>query len=158
MKSISHLLAASGVEVQRGRATCPACTGGSRWTVAVNESRGLAYCHRCHRHWTLRGLAREQGITLPTKRIGRAREKKQAFHAWLRTVTADMMAEERRLAHRAELAKQVLAKFPDVEPAWTALAEWYHARRKYELFAEAVRDGIGRLTLYRLWRKCHAAK
>lgn len=153
--TMGDLLAAKGYRLRsRGRADCVNCSGTSRGTVAFN--RDVAYCHRCHWRGNVRRLAREQGIRMPAKRIGRASLRKNAFRQWISETSTIMADDERYLARRAELAKLALSFFPDFEPAWSALAAWYHRQRSFELFFEAAQDNIGRLELYKSWRCANA--
>jgi hypothetical protein len=149
---ISALLTAAGFEVRGSRFNCR-CEGGSRLTGSLSDERDVAYCHRCHARFTARALARGQGVTLPPARIKRTRIVRQQFNAWLKTKRAELCDRERRLARRAEWAKAALASFPDMEPAWEALAAWYHARQTLETFWESVQDNVGRYWLYRAWRR-----
>jgi hypothetical protein len=48
------------------------------------------------------------------------------FSAWANTCHAILALRLRYLTTRAELAKSVLPQFPDCEPAWDALADFYH--------------------------------
>lgn len=153
MRTMADLLESAGARVRGKRADCCFCTGHSRLTVAFDERRGVAFCHRCHLSLTDRQLANQQRVRLPARRIGRARIMKQRFHAWLNITIAEMSGPEHRLARRAEWAKAALVSFPDMDVAWNALAEWYHVRRKYELFWESACDRVGRFWLFRNWRK-----
>jgi hypothetical protein len=62
---------------------------------------------------------------------------------------------ERVTVRKARLAFSVLAKFPDCEPAWDALARFYHIEHHLRVFFEAAQDRIGRLELYRAWRSAN---
>lgn len=149
--TMGDLLAAKGYRLRsRGRADCVNCSGTSRGTVAFN--RDVAYCHRCHWRANVRRLAREQGIALPARRIGRASIRKDSFHQWLSETYSIMADDERYLARRAELAKLTLSFFPEMDSAWSALATWFHRRRSFELFFTAAQDRVGRFELYKSWR------
>jgi hypothetical protein len=37
--------------------------------------------------------------------------------------------------------------------AWLAISDWYQAKPRFEQFWEAASDRIGRLELYRQWRR-----
>lgn len=139
--------------IRNRRADCPLCSGHSKLTVAINEDKGLAYCHRCHHHWTARSLAREQGVQLPPRRIGKAAEMKKAFCDWLADVHQQQADLERDLHKKAQLAHRVLLKWPDVPEAWEALRRLADAERGLELFFTSAQDRIGRLQLYRMWRR-----
>ena len=153
--TIGELLAAKGYRLRsRGRADCVNCSGTSRGTVAFTDS--VAFCHRCRWTANVRRLAHEQGINIPPRKIGRAYVRKNAFRRWLSETYTVMANQERRLARRAELAKAAVFYFPDMGSAWSALADWYHRRRSFELFFEAAQDRIGRFELYKSCR-CETA-
>jgi hypothetical protein len=151
-RAFTDLLSAAGLTVRGNRFNCR-CEGGSKLTGSFSEEKGVAYCHRCHISITARQLAREQGVTLPERIVGRTRIMKQRFREWLNATTRTMADRERRLARRATWARVALASFPEMESAWKTLAEWYHAQRTSEAFWESARDKIGRYWLYRSWRK-----
>lgn len=154
LPNMVDLLEANGFRVRGKRADCVHCSGLSRLSVAFTES--VAYCHRCRWTASLRRLAREQGRTVPLRKIGRARLRKYQFQRWLGQTYTIMADQERRLARRAIWAEAALHYFPDMESAWDALATWFHARRGFELFFEAVQDRIGRYALYQAWRSANA--
>lgn len=152
MPTLASMLEANGFRVRHNRADCAFCTGHTRLTVAFNEARGVAYCHRCQWRGTLRSLAKIQGIVIPPRKPGLAKLRIQKFRSWLLATMAAMATQERQLAKRAELAKKILIRFPDTDSAWNALAKWYHAQRKFETFWQAASDNIGRKELYLMWR------
>jgi hypothetical protein len=69
----------------------------------------------------------------------------------------ELADQERKLYRRAEWAKVALSYYPDMEPAWAALADWYHAERGFLIFWKSATDKIGRYWLYRAWRKYNLA-
>lgn len=153
MASMAALLEASGFRVRGRRASCPRCEGRSRWTVSVDEQKGVAYCHRCQFAVGIRKLAREQGVVLPARRRALAREKKEQFRKWL-TELMGRAASEERVAYEYHLyARNVLRWDPENQPAWDLLAEWYHRERSFQQFWEQVTCRAGRYELYRTWRK-----
>jgi hypothetical protein len=152
-RTMTQLLVASGFRVWRNRADCRACDGSSGLTVSISEPKGLAYCHRCEWTATRVQLAKQQGITIPEKKIGLALLRKLRFMEWLGVAMTTMARREHQLARRAEWAKAALCFYPGLEPAWAILAQWYHARRSFEIFWQEVRDRIGRRSLYVAWRK-----
>jgi hypothetical protein len=152
MHSLPSLLNAAGFTVRGNRFDCR-CEGASKLTGSFSEEKGVAYCHRCHMVLTARSLAHRQGLPPPAARIRRTRIVRERFREWLKTTAAELSDRERRLARRAEWAKAALASFPDMEPAWSALAAWYHTQQTCELFWESVRDNVGRYWLYRSWRR-----
>jgi hypothetical protein len=150
------ILERAGFRDFRGnRATCPHCEGRRRHTVSVRGE--LFYCHRCQRGGNVRRLARQQGLKLSSPRIRLADRPKTEFRKWLSVKMAELANQERRLYRRAEWAKVVLSYYPDMEPAWNALADWYHAERAFLSFWESATDRIGRYWLYRSWRKHYFA-
>jgi hypothetical protein len=154
--TLATLLEGAGFRVRRSRADCPHCQGHARSTVAFSEAKGVAFCHRCHWKTSKRALAKRRGIEIPTRRPGLAKARTRTFRRWLSKITWAMANEERRRTRRTELAKIALSFYPGHEAAWAALAEWYHARRRFELFWEAAGDNIGRRELYRVWRRANA--
>jgi hypothetical protein len=65
----------------------------------------------------------------------------------------ELADQERKLFRRAEWAKAALSNYPDMEPAWNALADWHHAERTFTTFWQSATDKVGRYWLYRAWRK-----
>ena len=153
MPSLAQLLEASGSHIRGNRAQCQFCKGRSQFTVSFNETKGVAFCHRCHRSSNVRGLAREQDVSIPERAPERARIRKKEFRRWLSKVSGEMANRERRLARRAGWAEAALSFYPEHPAAWNALAEWYHSQRNFELYREAARDKIGRFHLYKMWRR-----
>jgi len=150
------ILERAGYRDFRGnRASCPHCEGRRRHTVSIRGE--LYYCHRCQQGGNVRTLARRQGLKLPPPRIRLADKSKAAFRKWLAVKMAEMADRERKLYRRAELAKVALSYYPDMEPAWAALAEWYHAERALTIFWQSATDKVGRYWLYRFWRKYRCA-
>jgi len=154
LPNMVDLLEANGFRVRGKRAECVHCSGHSRLTVAFTES--VAFCHRCRWTASLRRLAKEQGCTVPQRKMGRARVRKHEFQTWLGHTYAAMADQEHKLARTAMWAMAALHYFPDMESAWDALATWYHAQRSFSLFFEAAQDRLGRYTLYRAWRCANA--
>ena len=145
-----ELLQAAGYEVRRNRATCT-CSGRARFTIAV--AREVAYCHRCKATWNAWSLARGLNQPIPARRVGKARIRKEQFHLWLKTKSGELANRESLLSRQAILAESVLAVFPQCESAWSALARFYHGRRNFEIFFGLASHKIGRLQLYRRWRR-----
>jgi hypothetical protein len=151
--TLAELLLHSGSRsVRRGRADCPFCRGRARLTVAFSEAKHVAYCHRCQWSASAAQLAEQQGVKIAPRSLGKARLRRLRFEQWLDHTMSAMANEERRLARRAEWAKAALGFYPDDQIAWTVLSEWHHIERRYETFWSAVRDRIGRRTLYLTWR------
>ena len=128
---MQDLLTQAGFKVKGRRAKCAHCSGTSRLTVSFTDE--VAYCHRCH--WTANAtqMARSQGRTV-TRKIGLARHRKRQFEQWVSSTYGEMARVEWELSRKASLAIKVLIRFPDCEPAWTALASWYHAEYKLAVF------------------------
>jgi hypothetical protein len=120
------LLQQSGFHISGSRADCIHCEGGSRLTISFTDE--VAFCHRCK--WTAnkttlaRGLGKE--VTPETEAHRLARAKAEKFDAWLNESYKQVAAEYRYLGRMAAIAKDVLAKYPDCEPAWDALANFCH--------------------------------
>jgi G:T-mismatch repair DNA endonuclease (very short patch repair protein) len=146
-----QLLERAGFRVRGKRARCVHCTGRDQLTVSFTAE--VAYCHRCH--WTANAaqLAKSQGRTVAPRKVGLARERKRRFFDWLDKRYAQIAKLEYSLSKRAALAHDILIRFPDCEPAWAALARLEHSSHAIEVFFEAARDKIGRLQLYRVWRR-----
>lgn len=124
--SISDLLARQGFRIRGSRADCTHCRGTARLTVSFNDT--VAYCHRCHWTANARQLQRALGETPSPENLQQkqARARIAAFEKWVNRVHAEIAAEYRYLARVAERAKQVLSRFPNCDPAWEALANFYH--------------------------------
>ena len=128
--SFPELLDRAGFHIRGRRADCPHCQaeghGHGRGTVAFTSE--VAFCHRCKWTANVRTLSRALGVPVaPEVREQRVqRERAARFSAWLDTCHLILVKLLRRLTERAELAKNVLARFPDSEPAWAALADLYH--------------------------------
>jgi hypothetical protein len=128
---LSELLERAGSRIRGRRADCIHCEGHSRLTVSFNNE--VAYCHRCKWTGNARTLARELGLPLEplTREIHEKREQHDRFTEWERTIYLLLMRGWRSLTRRAELAKQVLLRFPDCDPAWRALADFYHSESTF---------------------------
>jgi hypothetical protein len=125
--ALLELLARAGFRVRGRRADCIHCDGHSRLTVSFNEE--VFYCHRCGRTGNARTLARDLGMTLPPE-TREAREKRQRAARFDECLNVCHLILVRRLLYltrRAELAKSVLAAYPECEPAWYTLADFYHS-------------------------------
>jgi hypothetical protein len=150
-----ELLEKAGFRVHGKRANCRYCKGSSRLTVSFTHE--VAFCHRCHWTANVTQLAEGQGRTIAQRKVGLARLCKRRFFDWLDKRYREMAAIDYRTARKAALAKAVLFRFPDCEPAWAALANRYHAERALNAFFEAASDKTGRFLLYRQWRRANAA-
>jgi hypothetical protein len=124
---LSELLDLAGFRVHGRRADCIHCDGRARFTVAFNDE--AYFCHRCKRGGNARTLARGLGMTLAPE-TREAREKRQRaarFDEWLNVCYLLLIDRLGHLTRRAELAKKSLAQSPSCEPAWSALADFYHS-------------------------------
>jgi hypothetical protein len=124
---LAGLLERAGFRVRGRRADCIHCDGHSRLTVSFNDE--VYCCHRCGRAGNARTLARELGLPVAAEtREARERRRRAAqFEAWRNTCYTIIVQYASYLTRRAELAKKILAQFPDCEPAWSALADFYHS-------------------------------
>ncbi len=121
------LLEQAGFRIRGRRADCPFCEGSSRLTVAFTDE--VAFCHRCKWTGNVRTLSRVLGITVApeTAQHREARTRAKQFREWRGICERILTDRFRDLGHMAERAKQVLARWPECEPAWDALADFYHA-------------------------------
>ena len=144
-----ELLERSGYRVRGKRADCR-CNGSTRLTITFTDE--VAFCHRCH--WTANAtqLARAQGLAVQQRRVDPERQCERAFAQWLAQRYKEMADIDYAITKQADLAKIALVHFPDMESAWTALANRYHVERALEAFFEAARDRLGRSQLYQAWR------
>ena len=151
--NVHAILTSAGFEIASGgkRATCPYCTGHSKLTVAIRGP--LWHCHRCLRGGHVGALAKQQGWILPRPRIRQADTPKSAFRYWLSAKMTEMSAAEYKLVRQWRYGIAALEFFPDMEPAWTALANYYDREQYFLVFWESVSDRTGRYWLYRNWRK-----
>jgi hypothetical protein len=121
------------------RADCAYCRGRSRGTVAFTDT--LAFCHRCHWKANHIRLARQLGLlsaNLETQR--RLHEEAahrrridsvlNAFVCWREERLHGVTNRYRQLGRQAGLAQRVLQRWPECEPAWDALARFYHQEAK----------------------------
>jgi hypothetical protein len=119
--------------VSSSRADCPRCKGHAG-TVSYSERKQVFNCHRCHWGGGARSLEKSLGlpVTPETPEALEIRLREERRERWLNEKYTALAKEEYRSARRAELAKKVLAIYPDCAPAWNALAIWYHKRRRLE--------------------------
>jgi hypothetical protein len=148
--SIQSLLSSAGFRVREKRAECVHCSGSAKLTVSFNNE--VAHCHRCKWSANRWQLAKGLGQTVSPRKIGKVEVRKKRFFAWLSLRYGQMADLERVTVRKARLALSVLEKYPDCEPAWAALANFYHVEHYLRIFFESAQDRIGRLELYRAWR------
>jgi hypothetical protein len=124
--SLRSLLTEAGYRLHGNRAECRSCKGSGTWTVSFNNE--VAFCHRCK--WTANSfmLARGLGKTIERESPEKlaARETAVQFGKWIDDQYIQVARQYRCLGRSAALAKHVLSVFPDCEPAWDALARFYH--------------------------------
>jgi hypothetical protein len=124
------LLERAGFHVRGRRADCRHCQSEGdrhgRSTVAFTAE--VAFCHRCKWTANIRTLSRTLGVCIaPENREQRERRQQAArFSAWLNITITMLIGRLRELTRRADRARNILSVFPDCEPAWDALAEFYH--------------------------------
>ncbi|MGC2765204.1 MAG: hypothetical protein WB607_06840 [Candidatus Acidiferrum sp.] len=138
--SIVQLLEKTGF-VLRGatRADCIHCQGHSRGTVAFTTE--VAFCHRCKWTANIVTLAKDAGVlrgnsTAATairdsiRRSAHLNLELQRFDTWRQKQVRMVSVRYRSLSRNAVLAADVLAKFPECDAAWDALAEFYHTEAR----------------------------
>jgi hypothetical protein len=123
--NLPALLERAGFHIRGRRADCIHCEGSARLTVSFNDE--VAHCHRCKWSANVRTLSRDLGLPLAplTQEVRDRRDRDAKFSEWQNTVHLILVRRWRTLTRRAELAKAVLVQFPDCEPAWSALADFY---------------------------------
>jgi len=103
----------------------------------VSYTAEVAYCHRCGWSANQTTLARELELLplspLARKEMRREQECRErleapirAFEKWRDERLRLAIDKNRRLLRLAVLAEGVLKTYPDCEPAWDALANFYH--------------------------------
>jgi hypothetical protein len=156
--STTHsILERAGFQIRGKRATCPYCTGNRNRNLTVSvTSDGMWYCHRCQRGGNIRGLARQQGVSLPPPRVRKADIPKAAFRAWLDSKVTEIAQQEYQLTREWRRAVAILESSPETDSAWQALAAYYDKQRYFETFWQSASDKVGRYWLYRAWRRHYA--
>jgi hypothetical protein len=161
VNNVHAVLEASGYRIRGQRADCPYCTGHARLTVALRGE--LFYCHRCARGGHIRQLARSMNIALPAPRVRLADIPKNQFRLWLAKKMSEMSRAEYALVKARKHALDYLEFFPSdqqdpqtCELAWAAIARYYHRERYFQTFWDYANDRIGRVSLYKTWRKHRA--
>jgi hypothetical protein len=136
--SLQRLLEKAGF-VLRGanRADCIHCPGHSRGTVSFTSE--VAFCHRCKWTANIVTLAREAGMLRANSHAARAIQDStsrrsqfdselQQFEAWRGNQIRLITERHRSLWRNVAQASKVLITFPECEPAWCTLAEFYHSQ------------------------------
>jgi hypothetical protein len=156
----AQLLSAAGYTLSRNgrRATCPKCaTSRTDFTVALNLSKEVYFCHRCNSGGKIANLgpAFTFGTTSPA-RTRKADIPKRQFADWLDAKMSELGDCERKLAQKAADAAAALklgAGWPLNHLAWGLLGDYYHAQHQFESFWQQATDRCGRLGLYKQWRR-----
>jgi hypothetical protein len=132
ISSLAELLERTGFHVRGRRADCSYCKGTSRLTVSFTAE--VTFCHRCKWTGNIRTVARELELPLApiTREILERREREVELNEWLNTCHTILANLWRELTLRSELAKQILAFWPDEELAWDALADFYLLQADFE--------------------------
>jgi hypothetical protein len=156
------------------RADCIHCEGHSRGTVAFNAD--VAYCHRCKWTANIVTLARELGLlssnSEPVTAFRENAKRRAAIDGeikrsemWLDARIREVSDRYRPLSRAAVHANDVLAQFPDCEPAWDALVRFYHAEAQtlatfdWLMFTKAsawLEEDSTPFEVFEIWRS-HAA-
>jgi hypothetical protein len=156
VNNVHAILASAGFQIRGKRATCPYCEGHRSLTVAITDD-GLWYCHRCLRGGNVRSLAHQQGVTLPLPRSRKADIPKSQFRAWLSQKMTALGNEERRAYALKQWADAALHFYPEHQLAWNFLRRFCARRPVWERFWELATDKVGRLALYKRWRRHRVA-
>jgi hypothetical protein len=119
------LLQKLGFRIRGKRADCAYCEGRSRLTVAVGHD--VACCHRCGWAGNIRTLSRKLGIAVApeTAEQRKARALAKNFDEWRDICQRIVNQQFRNLGRTAALARDVLARYPECEAAWSALKKFY---------------------------------
>jgi len=150
-RTAQSILERAGFEIRGRRASCAYCPGHRKLTVSIRGE--LWFCHRCHKGGNVRSLAHEHGISLPARRIRKADFNKSQFRAWLSQKMTALGNEERRAYKMKDWACAALYFDSAFAPAWSFLAWFYTRRYVWERFWESASDRVGRLDLYKAWRR-----
>jgi hypothetical protein len=123
--AFAELLERFGFRIRGTRADCAYCEGRSRLTVAVGDD--VAYCHRCGWTGNTRSLSRKLGIAIAqeTSEQRETRALAKEFAEWRGTCQRILNRQFRILGRKAALARDVLARYPECEAAWSVLKNFY---------------------------------
>jgi hypothetical protein len=93
-----------------------------------------------------------------------AREAVTKFTHWRDERYGELACQHRQFGLKAELAKRILAIYPDCEPAWDALARFYHNEARLggaldSLIGERASrwDTVPLTELFDAWELAHAS-
>lgn len=134
--SMRELLERAGFRLRgRNRADCIHCSGHAVATVGFSDE--VMHCFRCGAKANIFTLAKQLGLLAADpesirrwQEEARQREARQRiirrFDAWREAHITKYCEELRRLGRSAAIATDVLALYPDCEPAWDAFARYCH--------------------------------
>lgn len=118
------------------RADCAHCQGRSIATVSFTDE--VAHCFRCRWGANTITLAKELGIQVDSKTRQRHQREMQArsrqrntiqrFESWRNSHIRRLSNRHRELRFQAQVASDVLRRYPDCDPAWDALARFCHEK------------------------------
>jgi len=170
------LLEQAGFRIRStNRADCAHCLGSSARTVGYTLE--LAHCFRCGWATNRLGLAKHLGLFQndPETRAKLRREARhhrgtestlRQFENWRENRIQRLSTQYRVLGRQAQLAHEVLLRWPDCEPAWDALGRFYQAEAR--LLAALDFLGFAKASnwlecdstpgeVFTTWRKLHVA-
>ncbi len=126
--TLPDLLVRAGYRIRGRRADCLQCQAEGHGPSTIAFTDEVAFCHRCKWTGNIRTLSRQLGVAAGPERPEDVakRERAAQFEKWRDACFRILARRLRILARQAELAKQILRNFPDCEPAWSALADYYH--------------------------------
>lgn len=131
-EKIAELLHARAAGPDRWRGRCPVHGGKSMGSLSIGRGTDGRTLLKCWAGCTAKEICESIGIrvadlfaegaTAGTELRNRARK----FDEWRSTCQRILADRLRHLCQKADSAARVLARFPDCEPAWDALANLYH--------------------------------
>lgn len=121
------------------RADCAHCQGASQGTVSFTDE--VAFCHRCQWRANRLTLARDLGVLRANRRDlselqyqarhwARLDNEIKRFESWRQAHIREVSDSFLTLSRLAARASEVLTTFRDCEPAWDALARFYHSEMR----------------------------
>jgi hypothetical protein len=170
------LLERAGFRIRSAnRADCAHCRGRSIRTVGYTTE--VAHCFRCGWAANRVRLARELGLftndPVVRERLHvEARHRRAVrltllqFQNWRDGKLRLLSEEYKKLGEQAAFAHRVLLRWPDCEPAWDALARFYHAEAgllaalDFLTFAKAsdwLESDATPVQVFETWRRLRAA-
>jgi hypothetical protein len=131
-EQIAELLHARAVGSDRWRGKCPVHGGRSLGSLSIGRGTDGRTLLICRAGCTAKAICESIGIRMAdlfsdSRSAGReVRNRAQEFDEWRSTCQRILTDRLRHLCQKADSAARVLARFPDCEPAWNALANFYH--------------------------------